>query len=61
MNGPLAWSSSVSSVYKKNKHHKYGVKLYMLTEPTGLVQKVLIYSGQGTSPEMSHTEYVVNK
>lgn len=49
--------------YIKNKRHKYGVKLYMLTEPTGLVQKVLIYSGQGTdtSPEMSHTEYVVNK
>lgn len=34
--------------YIKNKRHKYGVKLYMLTEPTGLVLKVLIYSGQGT-------------
>jgi len=47
----------------KNKRHKYGVKLYMFTEPTGLLQKGLIYSGQGTdtSPEMSHTEYVVNK
>jgi hypothetical protein len=49
--------------YIKNKRHKYGVKLYMLTEPTGLVQKVLIYSGQGTdvSLSQSHTEYVVNK
>ncbi|KAF0750671.1 piggyBac transposable element-derived protein 4-like [Aphis craccivora] len=44
--------------YIKNKRHKYGVKLYMLTEPTGLVQKVLIYSGQGTdvSLSQSHTD-----
>lgn len=49
--------------YIKNKRHKYGVKLYILTEPTGLVQKVLIYSGQGidVSLSQSHTEFVVNK
>lgn len=35
----------------------------MLTEPTGLVLKVLIYSGQSTdvSLSQSHTEHVVNK
>lgn len=47
----------------KNKRHKYGVKLYMLTVPQGLVQQIMIYSGQGTGvlPGVSHTEYVVEK
>ncbi|KAF0694469.1 piggyBac transposable element-derived protein 4-like, partial [Aphis craccivora] len=47
--------------YIKNKRHKYGIKLYMLTEPNGLVLNILIYSGQGTdsTPEQSHTEHVV--
>nr|XP_022902544.1 piggyBac transposable element-derived protein 4-like [Onthophagus taurus] len=31
--------------YIKNRKHKYGVKLYMLTEPNGLVQKFTIYHG----------------
>ncbi|KAL4083015.1 hypothetical protein QTP88_028345 [Uroleucon formosanum] len=49
--------------YIKNKRHKYGVKLYMLTENQGLVQQIMIYSGQGTGvlPGVSHTEYVVDK
>ncbi|XP_060846480.1 piggyBac transposable element-derived protein 4-like [Rhopalosiphum padi] len=49
--------------YIKNKRHKYGVKLYMLTEHQGLVQQIMIYSGQGTGvlPGVSHTEYVVEK
>lgn len=50
--------------YIKNKRNKiYGIKLYMLTEPNGLVLNILIYSGQGTdsTPEQSHTEYVVYK
>jgi len=49
--------------YIKNKRHKYGVKLYMLTEPIGLVQKILIYTGQGTnvSSDMTHTECVVEQ
>ncbi|KAE9543687.1 hypothetical protein AGLY_002083 [Aphis glycines] len=49
--------------YIKNKRHKYGIKLYMLTEPNGLVLNILIYSGQGTdsTPEQTHTEYVVYK
>jgi len=35
----------------------------MLTEPIGLVQKILIYTGQGTnvSSDMTHTECVVEK
>lgn len=47
----------------KNKRHKYGIKLYMLTEPQGLVLQVMIYSGQGTEllPGVCHTEYVVEK
>jgi hypothetical protein len=47
----------------KNKRHKYGIKLYMLTEPGGLVHKIIIYSGQGhdTSTDYNHTEYVVIK
>ncbi|XP_050504786.1 piggyBac transposable element-derived protein 4-like [Diabrotica virgifera virgifera] len=31
--------------YLKNKKHKYGIKLYMLTEPNGLILKFLVYSG----------------
>ncbi|KAG5878336.1 hypothetical protein JTB14_035263 [Gonioctena quinquepunctata] len=29
----------------KNKKHKYGMKLYIMTTPTGLVQKIAVYSG----------------
>ncbi|KAK9711492.1 Transposase IS4 [Popillia japonica] len=31
--------------YIKNKKHKYSIKLYMLTNPDGLVNKVAIYTG----------------
>lgn len=31
--------------YIKNKRHKYGIKLYMLTEPNGLVIKFAVYAG----------------
>lgn len=49
--------------YIKNKRHKYGIKLYMLTESDGLVHRIMIYSGQGkdTSNDFTHTEYVVVK
>jgi len=49
--------------YIKNKRHKYGIKLYMLTESGGLVHRIMIYSGQGndTSDDFTHTEYVVVK
>lgn len=31
--------------YIKNKRHKYDIKLYMLTEPTGLILNVAVYTG----------------
>ncbi|GBP40875.1 PiggyBac transposable element-derived protein 4 [Eumeta japonica] len=31
--------------YIKNKRHKYGLKLYMLTEPDGLILKFRVYAG----------------
>jgi len=47
--------------YIKNKRHKYRVKLYMLTKPSGFVHRVMIYSGQAhdISLDCCHTEYVV--
>lgn len=49
--------------FMKNKKLKYGVKMYMLTEPRGLIHRVLIYSGQGydVSNSMYRTKYVVEK
>lgn len=48
--------------YVKNKRHKYGVKLYMLAEPWGLIHRVMVYSGQSydVSNYLSHTEFVVH-
>jgi hypothetical protein len=31
--------------YIQNKRHKYGIKLYMLTEPQGLILKFAVYTG----------------
>lgn len=31
--------------YIKNKRHKYGIKLYMLTEPNGIILRSLVYTG----------------
>ncbi|KAG8238895.1 hypothetical protein J437_LFUL015180 [Ladona fulva] len=31
--------------YISTKHHKYGMKLYVLAEPNGLVQKIHLYGG----------------
>lgn len=31
--------------YIKNEHPKYGIKVYMLTEPSCLILKTLVYSG----------------
>lgn len=31
--------------YIKNKRHKYGIKLYMLTEPNGIILNFAIYTG----------------
>uniref|UniRef100_A0A1B6DQT5 PiggyBac transposable element-derived protein domain-containing protein n=1 Tax=Clastoptera arizonana TaxID=38151 RepID=A0A1B6DQT5_9HEMI len=32
--------------YIKNKRHKYGVKIYTLTEPNGLVLNCIVYTGK---------------
>ncbi|GBP19513.1 PiggyBac transposable element-derived protein 4 [Eumeta japonica] len=32
--------------YIKNKRHKYGIKLYMLTEPDGLILRFRLYAGK---------------
>lgn len=46
--------------YIKNKRHKYGIKLYMLTEPTGLILKFRIYEGASDIYGGSgHTEKIV--
>jgi hypothetical protein len=48
--------------YIKNKKHKFGVKMFMLTESWGLIHKIMIYSGQrhDISEGMTHTEFVVD-
>lgn len=44
----------------KNKRHKYGIKLYILTEPEGLVLNAAIYAGQLDSlGGKGHTQKVV--
>ncbi|XP_046395730.1 piggyBac transposable element-derived protein 4-like [Ischnura elegans] len=48
--------------YIKNKRHKYGIKLYMLTEPNGLVLNCLVYTGS-KDPNVGgvgHSEKVVH-
>lgn len=46
--------------YIKGKRHKYGIKLYSLTEPFGLTLKFLIYSGKdGELSGKGHTTKVV--
>lgn len=45
----------------KNKRHKYGIKLYMLTEPDGLILKFRVYAG-GKDTDVTgkgHAEKVV--
>lgn len=46
--------------YIKNKRHKYGIKLYMLTEPSGAILKTLVYTGAtDDSGGKGHTTRVV--
>ncbi|KAJ8927090.1 hypothetical protein NQ314_020485 [Rhamnusium bicolor] len=46
--------------YIKNKRHKYGIKLYMLTEPNGIVLNSMVYTGAlDDSGEKGHTKKVV--
>ncbi|XP_022823346.1 piggyBac transposable element-derived protein 4-like [Spodoptera litura] len=45
--------------YIKNKRHKYGMKLYMLTEPDGLVLRLHLYGGSADiTSGKGHTEKV---
>ncbi|KAJ8933661.1 hypothetical protein NQ314_013873 [Rhamnusium bicolor] len=47
--------------YVKDKRHKFGIKLYQLCEPNGIVLKLMVYTGSA-NPEISgtgHTEKVV--
>lgn len=46
--GMVLWRGRlVFRQYIKNKRHKYGMKIYALTEPSGLVTNFTIYSGKG--------------
>ncbi|XP_046388716.1 piggyBac transposable element-derived protein 4-like [Ischnura elegans] len=48
----ISWRGRLSfRQYIKGKKHKFGVKLYMLAEPTGLVTKILVYTGAGENSE----------
>lgn len=42
----MLWRGRLSfRQYIQNKRHKYGIKFYMLTEPSGLILKFAIYTG----------------
>lgn len=48
--------------YIPNKRHRYGIKLYMITTPTGIVLKCLVYTGMlDDSGGKGHAEKVVMK
>ncbi|KAG8239428.1 hypothetical protein J437_LFUL018948 [Ladona fulva] len=49
--------------YIQGKSHKYGIKIYMLSEPDGLVLNNLIYTGSRDKEVggIGHTEKVVKK
>lgn len=42
----VLWRGHLVLQYIKNKQHTYGMKLYILTEPKGLVLKLCVYAGQ---------------
>jgi hypothetical protein len=60
----LLWRGRLSfRQYIQNKRHKHGIKLYMLSGPSGLVQDVLIYTG-ANDPDVGgkgHANKVVRK
>lgn len=49
--------------YLKNKSHKYGIKLYVLTTSDGFILNFLLYTGKGTivSENSTHTAEVVKQ
>ncbi|KAJ8944292.1 hypothetical protein NQ314_009508 [Rhamnusium bicolor] len=49
--------------YIKGKRHKFGIKLYVLCEPNGLVLKLIVYAGSA-DPQLSgsqHTESLLQE
>lgn len=54
----VLWRGLIFRQYIKNKRHKYGIKLYILTEPNGLVLNMRVYTGrldsQGTAGHVQH-------
>ncbi|KAF7282652.1 hypothetical protein GWI33_002191 [Rhynchophorus ferrugineus] len=54
---------SMSRQYITSKRRKYGIKLYMLTEPDGMVQKILVHKGAGNTEigRKGHSSKVVLK
>lgn len=50
----LWWGKLIFRQYVQGKCQKYGIKLYMLTEPSGLVLKFLVYAGSGDKDVGGH-------
>lgn len=59
--GMMLWRGRLNfRQYIKGKRHKYGLKFYMLCEPTGLVLRFTIYSGkEGNLSGKGHATKVV--
>lgn len=60
----IPWRGRLSfRQYIKNKSHKYGLKLYVLTTHDGFVLNFVVYTGKGTlaTGESTHTEQVVKQ
>ncbi|KAF6208938.1 hypothetical protein GE061_014680 [Apolygus lucorum] len=58
------WRGRISfRQYLPLKSNKYGIKLYMLTEPDGLIHRFLVYAGAGdvTVSGQGHTTKVIQK
>lgn len=49
--------------YMPGKRHKYGIKIFVLTEPSGLVLRMIIYTGSGDKEVggSGHVNKVVHK
>ncbi|XP_046400977.1 piggyBac transposable element-derived protein 4-like [Ischnura elegans] len=60
----LLWRGRlVFRMFLKGKKHKYGIKIYMLTEPSGLVLRFIVYTGSSDADVggRGHVDTVVNK
>ncbi|XP_046402029.1 piggyBac transposable element-derived protein 4-like [Ischnura elegans] len=60
----LLWRGRLSfRQYIQNKRHQHGIKLYMLSEPNGLIQDIIVYTG-AKDPDVGgrgHSNKVVRK